>query len=79
MMHKEGPKSFFKGWVPSLALSSHRMIMMYCYENINLVFGFKSGQKMSKENFIIPFLTGGVSKSIAATLLMPVVVVRLRL
>ena len=34
---------------------------------------------MTKDNFLIPFLTGGFSKSLASFLLMPINVVRLRL
>ena len=34
---------------------------------------------MTTENFLIPFLTGGLSKSIASFTLMPINVVRLRL
>ena len=34
---------------------------------------------MTKDNFMIPFLTGGLSKSVASFSLMPVNVVRLRL
>ena len=52
---------------------------MYAYENINFLFGFSSGMKMTKDNFLIPFLTGGAAKSIASFTLMPVNVVRLRL
>ena len=52
---------------------------MYSYENINRWLGYQTGQKMRKDNFLIPFLTGGFSKSLASFLLMPVNVVRLRL
>ena len=34
---------------------------------------------MTKENFMIPFMTGGLSKSIASISLMPLNVIRLRL
>ena len=51
---------------------------MYGYENINYYAGYQSGQRMTKENFIVPFLTGGLAKSIASFTLMPVNVVRLR-
>ena len=52
---------------------------MYAYENINFVMGYKTGQKMTTDNFMIPFLTGGLAKSIASFSLMPINVVRLRL
>ena len=79
MMRNEGPLSFFKGFLPSLFLSSYGIIQMYAYENINFLFGFQSGTKMTKENFLLTFLTGGTSKSIASFTLMPINVVRLRL
>ena len=79
MAINEGPKSFFKGFWPSVLLSSYGVIQMYCYENINYYSGYQSGQKMSKDNFLIPFLTGGLAKSIASFSMMPINVVRLRM
>ena len=79
MALNEGPKAFFKGLAPSILLSSYGIIQMYSYENVNLFFGFKSGQKMSWDNFFIPFFVGGLSKSVASISLMPINVVRLRL
>jgi len=79
MMVNEGPTSFFRGFLPSLFMSSYGMIQMYTYENINFLFGFKSGQKMTRDNFFIPFLTGGFSKCVASATLAPINVVRLRL
>jgi hypothetical protein len=35
--------------------------------------------KMTTDNFFVPFVTGGLSKSIASFTLMPINVVRLRL
>lgn len=52
---------------------------MYAYENINFLLGYKTGMKMTHDNFFIPFLTGGIAKSIASFTLMPINVVRLRL
>ena len=52
---------------------------MYAYENVNMLLGFKSGAKMTFDNFMIPFITGGLAKSLASFTLMPVNVVRLRL
>lgn len=52
---------------------------MYAYENINFYMGYKNGMKMSRDNFLIPFFTGGLSKSIASFVMMPINVVRLRL
>jgi solute carrier family 25 folate transporter 32 len=65
--------------MPSLFLSCYGMIQMYTYENVNFLLGFKSGEKMTSENFFIPFFTGGLSKCIASAVLMPINVVRLRL
>ena len=79
MAVNEGPTSFFKGIGPSVILSTYGIIQMYSYENINKFLGYQTGQKMTKENFLIPFLTGGFSKSLASLSLMPVNVVRLRL
>ena len=79
MLVNEGPKSFFKGFWPSILLSSYGVIQMYSYENINHFVGYQSGQKMSRDNFLVPFLTGGLAKSIASFMLMPVNVVRLRM
>jgi len=52
---------------------------MYCYENLNNLLGFKSGQNMTKDNFLVPFVVGGLSKSLASFTMMPMNVVRLRL
>jgi len=52
---------------------------MYSYENINFLLGVKSGHKVTWDNFLVPFMVGGLSKSIASATLMPVNVVRLRL
>ena len=52
---------------------------MYAYENINFLLGYKTGMKMTQDNFFSPFLTGGLAKSIASFTLMPINVVRLRL
>jgi hypothetical protein len=79
MLRNEGPLSFFKGFLPSLFLSTYGIIQMYAYENINFILGYQSGMKMTTENFFIPFMTGGLSKSIASFTLMPINVVRLRL
>ena len=79
MAVNEGPTAFFKGLGPSIVLSCYGIIQMYCYENLTHLFGFQSGQKMTKDNFLIPFFVGGLSKSTASLLLMPVNVVRLRL
>jgi hypothetical protein len=43
MMFKEGPRSFYQGFVPSMFLSCYGMIQMYSYENINHFLGFHSG------------------------------------
>lgn len=79
MWQTEGIRAFFKGYIPSLFLCSYGMIQMYCYENINHALGFQTGQKMTWDNFLVPFLTGGFSKCFASFTLMPVNVVRLRL
>ena len=78
MAKNEGPKAFFKGFWPSIFLSSYGVIQMYAYENINFMFGYTSGQKMSKENFLVPFFTGGLAKSVASFTMMPLNVIRLR-
>lgn len=52
---------------------------MCSYETLNRTFGFQTGQKMTLDNFWVPFLVGGTSKSIASILLTPVNIVRLRL
>jgi hypothetical protein len=79
MIINEGPTAFFKGMGPSILLSTYGIIQMYCYENLNNLLGFKSGQNMTKDNFLIPFVVGGLSKSLASFTMMPINVVRLRL
>ena len=79
MYKHEGLTKFYAGYIPSLFMSLHGVIQMYTYENINKAVGFKTGQKMTKDNFFVPFITGGISKSCAAATLMPIMVVRLRL
>ena len=39
----EGMGAFFKGLGPTILLSSHGVIHMYIYENLNHVLGFHSG------------------------------------
>lgn len=51
---------------------------MFCYENINHVFGFSQG-KNSQKDMWIPFMAGGLSKCIASMTLLPLNVVRMRL
>ena len=79
MLLNEGPTAFYKGLGPGLVLSTYGIIQMYTYENLNLLFGFSSGRKLSWDNFFVPFFVGGFSKSIASFTLMPLNVVRLRL
>jgi hypothetical protein len=79
MYRHEGILKFYAGYLPSLFMSLHGVIQMYAYENINKAVGFQTGQKMTRDNFLIPFFTGGISKSCAAITLMPIMVVRLRL
>lgn len=52
---------------------------MFCYENVNYLIGNANRQEKEGSNFIIPFFTGGISKSLASASLMPLNVVRMRL
>ena len=78
MFLHEGIKSFYRGFVPSLFLSFYGVIQMYSYENINHLCGYDS-KKLHKNNMIIPFINGGLSKCIASAILLPINVVRMRL
>ena len=50
---------------------------MFSYENINYLCGYDP--KKDKQNMLIPFVTGGLSKCIASATLLPLNVVRMRL
>ena len=54
---------------------------MYSYEMICWILGFETGsvKKMTKENILIPFFVGGTARSLAASALLPINVVRMRL
>jgi Mitochondrial carrier protein len=41
MVRNEGIKGFYKGFVPSVFMSTYGVIQMFCYENINHLLGFK--------------------------------------
>ena len=81
MYKNEGLKSFYKGFVPSIFLSLYGVIQMFCYENVNYLIGNSNRQDPNSKgsNFIVPFFTGGISKSFASACLMPLNVVRMRL
>ena len=79
MYQKEGIKSFYRGFVPSIFMSTYGVIQMYSYEVLTHTLGYQSGQKMSWDNFLLPFFIGGTSRSIASTALLPLNVVRMRL
>jgi hypothetical protein len=40
MFQHEGPQAFYKGFFPSIALSTYGIIQMYAYENINHALGY---------------------------------------
>lgn len=54
---------------------------MYSYEVLTHMMGFESGvaKKMTLDNILVPFLIGGLSRSLASCILMPINVVRMRL
>ena len=54
---------------------------MYSYEVLTHLCGFESGvaKKITWDNMLVPFLIGGISRSLASCTLMPVNVVRMRL
>jgi hypothetical protein len=81
MYYKEGVKSFYRGFVPSLFMSTYGVIQMYSYENLTHLLGYTSGQtkKMSWDNLFVPFVIGGTARSIASITLLPINVVRMRL
>jgi hypothetical protein len=81
MWEQGGVRTFYRGFVPSIFMSGYGFIQMYTYEMLTFIFGFQTGQikSMSKDNFLLPFLCGGVARSIASCALLPVNVVRMRL
>ena len=81
MYTNEGIKSFYKGFVPSIFMSTYGVIQMYSYEVLTHLCGFESGvaKKITWDNMMVPFLIGGISRSLASCMLMPLNVVRMRL
>mmetsp|Transcript_9764 Transcript_9764/g.16441 ORF Transcript_9764/g.16441 Transcript_9764/m.16441 type:complete len:151 (-) Transcript_9764:290-742(-) len=81
MVDNGGIRTFYRGLTPSLLMSLYGFIQMYSYELMTYLFGFQTGQMktMSWENMLIPFVVGGVSKSLAACTFLPVSVIRMRL
>lgn len=43
MYYNEGVRSFYRGLIPSIFMSTYGVIQMYCYEVLSYSFGFKSG------------------------------------
>lgn len=74
--HNEGVKGFYRGFIPSIFMSTYGIIQMFCYENINHIVGYN---QKSNHNSWLPFFTGGISKCAASVSLLPVNVVRMRL
>ena len=66
MYYNEGIKSFFKGIIPSSFLSLYGVIIMYSYENITYMLGYKSAvsHDITFDSMIAPFIIGGLSNSI---------------
>ena len=81
MLQKEGIQSFYRGFVPSIFMSTYGVIQMYSYEVLTHSLGYSSGQakKMTWDNMLVPFIIGGTSRSIASVSLLPINVVRMRL
>mmetsp|Transcript_42586 Transcript_42586/g.65320 ORF Transcript_42586/g.65320 Transcript_42586/m.65320 type:complete len:82 (+) Transcript_42586:585-830(+) len=81
MWNSGGIKSFYRGLIPSLFMSTYGVIQMYSYEMLCHFLKFETGtaKKITRDNILIPFLVGGTSKSIASFVLMPINVVRMRM
>ena len=80
-MWNEGIHSFYRGFVPSLFMSTYGVIQMYSYEVMTHTLGYESGinKKITWDNMLVPFIIGGTSKSLASATLIPINVVRMRL
>uniref|UniRef100_A0A7S3FWU3 Mitochondrial carrier protein n=1 Tax=Strombidium rassoulzadegani TaxID=1082188 RepID=A0A7S3FWU3_9SPIT len=54
---------------------------MYTYEMLTNLLGFQTGQAngMSRDNVMVPFLAGGISRSFASCVVLPINVIRMRL
>jgi len=52
---------------------------MFTYENLNFLVGYNAQTAGNQANWLITFLTGGCSKSLASATLLPINVVRTRL
>jgi hypothetical protein len=75
MLKNEGVFSFYRGLIPSILMSVYGIIQMFAYENLNHLVGFKK----ESSSFWITFITGGFSKCIASSTLLPLTVIRTRL
>jgi len=80
-MWKEGPKTFYRGFTPSLFMSFYGVIQMCSYEGLTHALGYESGKakRLSWDNLLVPFFVGGTSRSLASVTLMPINVVRMRM
>ena len=79
MYTKEGIRSFYRGFLPSMLLSSYGIIQMWLYETLNYMVGYNPKDTKNKVKWFIPFLTGAFAKSFASSVLLPMTVIRHRL
>ena len=70
MYKKEGIESFFKGLMTSVLLVVNPIIQFYFYEKLKRMGRFKKNQ------FLLNFLSGAVSKAIATLITFPYQVIR---
>mmetsp|Transcript_13910 Transcript_13910/g.23678 ORF Transcript_13910/g.23678 Transcript_13910/m.23678 type:complete len:106 (+) Transcript_13910:539-856(+) len=81
MLDNGGIRTFYKGYSLSLLMSSYGFIQMCSYETLTHLLGFQTGQigRMSWDNLLVPFVVGGLSRSLASITLLPLNVTRTRM
>lgn len=78
---KGGVPGFYRGLVPGMLMSLYGVIKMYSYEMLTYITGFETGSvtSLSAKNVLVPFIMGGMARSIASSILIPVNIMWTRL
>jgi len=74
---QEGMRSLWSGLSPTLVMAVPNTVVYFTsYDQLKLAFGYKNGQKNSK---LIPFMCGGIARSIAITVISPLELIRTKI
>lgn len=75
MIFDEGIKSFYKGFIPNIMLSSYGIIYFFFYENLKSILYINNNRRTQ---IFAPFFMGIFCKILTTTLIYPLNVIRTR-